>query len=277
MPDEAGPNHDDISTQLHELLEKKRLKVGARLVQTLEGDANAYFVAIDPATGTTGLYYHDQPHIDPAQAVASAIARAPEAPPKLVVTDDTVVPRMLTALVRIHEAASSTLNKKVLTVVALLQLVCLGSWPDKRPAQRVCDLLPPPGVGLYRNAIRGMVAAIVAWLREGDLDKTAIKTWFDRQTKARQPQFVLDFTSENAHRWFYGCTQPDRPAREGKGPPQAMIEAFGMFRPDPSRPLTQEQAIEGATELLNSVCLLSAVPLTRSVPRRRSLRRRNSC
>jgi hypothetical protein len=55
MPDEAGPNRNDIPTQLHELLERKSLKVGARLVQTLEGDANAYFVAIDPTTGTTGL------------------------------------------------------------------------------------------------------------------------------------------------------------------------------------------------------------------------------
>jgi hypothetical protein len=266
MPYKAGTDHNDIPAQLHELLEKKSLKVGARLVQKLEGGATDYFIAVDPTTGTTGLYYHDQPHIDPEHAIPSESASAPEAPTQLVVTDDTVVPRMLTALARIHEAAISPLNKKVLTVVALLQLVCLGSWPDTRPAQRVCDLLPPLGIRLYRNAIRGMVAAIVGWLREGDLDKTAIKAWFAQQTKVHQPQSALGLTSENAVRWFYRCNERDRA-------PSAMIEAFEMFRPDPSRPLTPEQALEDATKLLNSVCLLSAVPLTKDRPRNQAGRR----
>jgi hypothetical protein len=41
------------------------LKVGGRLVQTLPGDLSAYYLAVDPATNKTGLYYLDPVEQDP--------------------------------------------------------------------------------------------------------------------------------------------------------------------------------------------------------------------
>jgi hypothetical protein len=41
MPDEVNAEHSDVATQPPELLEEKTLRVGARLLQTLEGDAHA--------------------------------------------------------------------------------------------------------------------------------------------------------------------------------------------------------------------------------------------
>jgi hypothetical protein len=262
MPDEVGSEHTDISAQLLELLEKMSLKVGARLMQTLEGDANAYFIAVDPATGATGLYYHDQPQID---AVGGESAQAPEGSRELVVTDDKVVPGMIAALQRIYDATMSRQTKQILTVLAVHHVVTLASWPDPRPARLVLDLLSSRGAKLYRDIMRGMVAAAVAWLRAGEMSPDGVKKWLDDLLRTNQQPFIPGFSSSDAVNWFYAY---DEELRDEKGKHGAAPTAFKLHRPDLSGSVTEDQAKKQAFEILRSARQLTPAPLVKRRPQR---------
>jgi len=71
-------------------------------------------------------------------------ASAPGTPGETVVTDYTAVPQMIAALKSIHDAAMPRLRKQVLTVLAQLHVVLLGSGGDPRPAS---SWSPPPSSG----------------------------------------------------------------------------------------------------------------------------------
>jgi hypothetical protein len=275
MADEVAANHNDISAQLLGLPEKKRLKVGARLVHTLEGNAHDYFIAVDRETGVAGLYYHDQAGIDPSHAIGSQSALTPEAPRELVATDDTAVPEMIEALKWIHDAESSRPLKQVLTVLAVHNLAVLGGWPDPRAARQVLDLLPRRGAKLWRDVMRGMVAAAVAWLRAADTQLDALKSWLDKLLKTNQGPFILGFTASNAMRWFYVYSKDLRDAESkhdgskelfgemcklGAGP-----AVFMLHRPDPSWSVTEDQAKEQAFQILRSVRQMNPAPLAKGV------------
>jgi hypothetical protein len=271
MPDEVAAEHSDVATQPRELLEKKTFRVGARLVQTLEGDAHAYFIAVDRTTGATGLYHHDQPPIDPSQAVGDESALAAEAPRELVVTDDTAVPQMIAQLQQIHDLACPRPLKLILTVLAIYPLASMGGWPDPRAARQVLDLLPLRGAKLWRDIMRGMVAAAVAWLRASGMQLDALEIWLDRLLRTNQGPFILGFAASNAQRWFYDYNKVLRDAEDKHGDSEKLFDemckhgagpaVFMLHRPDPSQSVTEDVAKKKAFEILRSVRQMNSAAL----------------
>jgi hypothetical protein len=175
-----------------------------------------------------------------------------------VVTDYTAVPEMIAALQFIHDAAMPHLTKRILAVMALLRVVAIGSWSDPRAAQQVMDLLPSGGARRWRELMRGMVAAAVAWLRAGHIDEMSA---LEKLLKTNQPPFILGFTATNARRWFHDVT-------EGRAP-SITIEIYRLMAPDQRLSPTQDEAKRRALELLHSVRLLNPAPLAKKTPPKR--------
>jgi hypothetical protein len=267
MPRAVDAEHSDVAVQPLELLEKNSFRVGGRLVQTLEGDAHAYFIAVDRTTGATGLYHHDQPPIDPSEAGGDDSALALEAPHELVVTDDTAVPQMIAGLQRIHDLACPRPLKQILTVLAIYPLATIGGWPDPRAARQVLDLLPSLGVRVWREHMRGMVAAAVAWLRAA-MPPDAVKHWLDEWLKTTRQ---LGFTSSDAVNWYYAF---DEELRNEKGKHGGAPGMFQLHRPDPSLSVTEAQAVKQASEILASARqMMNPAPLVGTRRERRVSKR----
>jgi hypothetical protein len=103
-----------------------------------------------------------------------------------------------------------------------------------------------------------MIAAAIAVLRSADMKNYQIKEWLAGELGGR----ALDFTVDNAMRWFFDCNS-------GKVPlPQGTLEAFESYRPAPVQSLTVAEAKERAANILDTVAALKARPLTQT-PRRR--------
>jgi hypothetical protein len=180
---------------------------------------------------------------------------APDAPREIVVTDYTAVPEMIAALQSIHDAAIPRHRKQILTVLAQLRVVALGSGSDPRAVKQLLDLLPSGGAKIYRDLMRGMVAAAVAWLRSADID---VVSSLDGLLKTNQQPFVLGFEATNARRWFYDVME----TLAGKGSARpCTIDVFKLMGPDPSLSLTQDEAKRRALEILDAVRRLNPTPL----------------
>ena len=139
-------------------------------------------------------------HSDNSVPLRQENAPAPAAPRETVVTDYTAVPKMVADLRWIHDAAIPPRRKRILTVLAELQVVFFGSGGDPRPVKQHLDLLPSKGdAKLYRDLLRGMVAAAFAWLRAANIDGV---DWLDGVLKTNQQPFILGFEGTDARRWF---------------------------------------------------------------------------
>jgi hypothetical protein len=206
-------------------------------------------------------------HSDNSVPLGEENASAPAAPREIVITDYTAVPQMIVTLKAICDAALPPQTKQTLTVLALQQVVTLGSYPDPRPVRLVLDLLPSSGRKIFRTLMRGMVAAAVAWLRAAEMTPDAIKTWLDDLLETNQKPFVLGFSADDAIRWFYDCHQEllSQNGRHGAGP-----FAFKLYRPDPSLSVTEERAKKQAFEILWSMRQMNHVPLKSGAIRHRN-------
>ena len=133
-------------------------------------------------------------------------------------------------LAHLHAATGPPVRKKLVTVLTLVQF--LGPDQDASPASLalVFDLLPPLAIKFYGNILRGTIAAAVAVLRSAEMDNRQIDQWLTPEIKRR----ALDFTAQDAVRWFYECSS-------GKVP-EDTSDMFRAFRPAPSLSLTEAVA-----------------------------------
>lgn len=189
-------------------------------------------------------------HSDKSPLPRARNAPAQEGPYETVVTDYTAVPMMIARLRGIHDAATSPQRKHLLTVVALLPVVFLGSEGDPRPVKQLLGLLQKGGPKLYRDFMRGMVAAAFAWLRAANIDGVGE---LDGLIKTNQQPFVLGFDGTNARRWFYDV-------KENRALP-VTVDGFNLMAPDPSLSPTENEAKRHALEILQFVRLLNPRPL----------------
>jgi hypothetical protein len=177
-----------------------------------------------------------------------------------IVTDYTAVPGMIAELQRVYVLSAPRMNKQVLAVMALLRVVSVAAFPDPRAARQVLDLLSPRGVKHYRDLMRGMVVAAIAWLRAAEMTNADIERWLAGQIKRLDPPFILGFTATQAMRWFYHCTEK-LPDTDRYRAPAVMSDTLKSFGPDPSQPPSKYQATTKAAELLEAVCQINPVPL----------------
>jgi hypothetical protein len=180
-----------------------------------------------------------------------------KAPRETVITDYAAVPQMIAALQWIHDAAIPPPRKQILTVLAQLGVVFLGSGGDPRPVKQLLSLLPSGDAKLYRDLMRGMVAAAVAWLRAGKVD---VVSSLKGLLGTNQQPFILGFEAADARRWFYNVTETL--ANKGNRARPCTIEVFKLMTSDLPASVTPYEAKRRALEILRFVRLVNPAPLT---------------
>jgi hypothetical protein len=166
---------------------------------------------------------------------------------------------MIAALQWIHDAPIPSLRKQILTVLAQLGVVVLGSGGDPRAVKQLLSLLPSKGAKLYRDLMRGMVAAAVAWLRAGKVDEIgSLKGLLG----TNQRPFILGFEAADARRWFYNVTETL--ADKGNRARPSTIEVFKLMTSDLPASVTPHEAKRRALEILRFVRLVNPAPLASS-------------
>jgi hypothetical protein len=160
------------------------------------------------------------------------------------------------ALAKLSTATGSSGLIRFSTVQALVKFLA----PDIPPASLALlfGLLRPAEVKLQGDLIRGAVAAGVAVLRSTNMDNPQIERWLDEEIQRR----ALDFTRQDAMRWFYDCSNVKASIS------RATSEMFRIHRPEPSLSLTEAAAKDQMVQILDAAVAMKAGSLKRSGRRR---------
>jgi len=149
--------------------------------------------------------------------------------------------------------------KKMRTVLAVVGFLSADRALPEGFAPVALKLLDTEQSRLYHDAARGMIAAIVAVLRQAGMRNPEIEPWLAGEVVDRK----LSFTASDAMRWFFNCNA-DKPTA-----PRSMVDAFKDCLPDPSQPMTEAEGKAEARRQLESVRLLSVAALSKPPRRKR--------